>query len=153
MAGKHLTIEEKEMIRECFESGMTIRETAELTGRSTATIKTYRKSLKNQSCATEKPDVPKAPIEETVKKEPEKYIQDLQDDPRWKPGCNIEVSRIVKISGKKTGFRYVFDESEDHIVIRNDLGQEFHVGKCDFTKFIDELSDIEAEIKPCKRTA
>lgn len=41
MAGKHLTIEEKEMIRECFESGMTIRETAELTGRSTATIKLY----------------------------------------------------------------------------------------------------------------
>lgn len=153
MAGKHLTIEEKEMIRECFESGMTIRETAELTGRSTATIKTYRKILKDQSCATEKPDVPKAPIEEAVKKEPEKYIQDLADDPRWKPGCNIEVFRIVKISGKNTGFRYVFDESEDHIVIRNDLGQEFQIDKCGFTGFIDELSDIEAEIKPCKRTA
>lgn len=153
MGAKHLSVDEKEMIRECFESGMTIRETAELTGRSTAAIKMYRKTLKNQSCATEKLDVSRAPIEETVKKEPEKYIQDLADDPRWKPGCNIEVSRIVKITGKKTGFRYVFDESDDHIVIRNDLGQEFQIDKRGFTGFIDELSDIEAEIKPCKRTA
>lgn len=141
MGAKHVSIEEEKQIREGIEAGYSLREIAELVGRSYGTIKCYAKKIRNSE-ASDDAIVTVEPIEDKPK-EPEKYISDFKDDPRWNIGGSISIKRIAKIEGKKTGYRYLISDDNPTLVIRNDAGQEFTVERELLGKFMDELNDID----------
>lgn len=141
MGAKRMTIEEQQQIREGIEAGYSLREIAELVGRSYGTVKIYARKFRNSE-ASDDAIVTVEPIEDEPK-EPEKYISDFKDDPRWNIGGSISIKRIAKIEGKKTGYRYLISDDNPTLVIRNDAGQEFTVERELLGKFMDELNDID----------
>lgn len=142
-----ITIEEKETIRSYIRGGKSVKEIMQLTGRSHQPIYNIRNSMTEE--IEEIPEVKaETPVEvvSTEKPEPvQKMVSDCRDDPRWQ--LNIDIRRIIKIEGKKTGYRYsVSDGPDKDLHIINDLGQEFTMEMRTIEKFIDELIDISIEV-------
>lgn len=153
MGAKRLTDDERKFIEDATREGYSIKQIEDLTGRSHYTIMIIRRNMKMKN-KTDKPEVEvPTPIEETFKIEPEKMIQDVQDDPRWKLGNSISVKRSIKIDGRKTGYRYSVNDDDSRLVIHNDSGNEFVIDAKNLENFIDELIDISAESKNLWKSA
>lgn len=144
---KRLSDDERKVIEDCTREGYSIKQICDLTGRSHFTISDVRKSMKSSDKTNNTEIAIPAPVEETFKIEPEKRIQDVQDDPRWKLGGNINIKRLIRIDGKKTGMRYSVSDDDPKLVIHNDVGNEFTIDVKSLEDFIDELIDISAESK------
>ena len=150
---KHLSDDERKVIEDCTREGYSIKQICDLTGRSHYSISAIRKLMKSSDKTDNTEIAVPAPVEETFKIEPEKRIQDVQDDPRWKLGCNISVKRSIRIDGKKTGWRYSINDDDAKLVVHNDAGNEFVIDAKSLEDFIDELIDISAESKNLWKSA
>ena len=153
MGAKHLTDDERKFIEDATREGYSIKQIADLTGRNMSTISDVRRKMKLINKVNAPEVVVPAPVEETFKIEPEKMIQDVQNDPRWKLGNSISVKRSIKIDGKKTGYRYSVNDDDSRLVIHNDSGNEFVIDAKNLENFIDELIDISAESKNLWKSA
>ena len=143
MGAKHITGEEQKLIKESMKAGYTLKEIAELTGRSYQTIKVYARKFKKEEC--EMANVTNEP-ENDQKKDPETYVWDHRDDPFHK--LHIEIKKHIRITGNETEFRYTVDD--EILVIHNNRGEEMHIEMKIFDDFLDELVDISAEARRAK---
>lgn len=142
--------QDKKDMFEAFESGMSNKEVAELTGWKNATVYQWRKKWKKQKTNETTPAV-----EETVT-EQDKPAEDglsdyakayLADDPAVVHSI-FDVERVVRIKSKKTGILYEMngcDQKELKITLPGGQTLEIEIGL--FDKFVDEGIDVILELR------
>lgn len=147
MPGKRMTTEERQKIFECFDAGMSIRQTSEAVGRCRQTIEYTRRDWKTKK----ELDKLKEAIVEPAVEEPTKENSDyakayLSGDPRW-GNSTLEVKKLIKIESSKTGFTYKrVAGSESITIVMLDNGQSIDVPMKVFEAFTDEVVDVYIEM-------
>ena len=143
--------EEKEMIKNLFREGKTLRQVSQISGRSKASVEKVKASMKDKISA----EINKA--EEVVQENDNRTnpnertgnetIRDYRDPVKYP--FHIDIRTIFKISGDKTGNRYLVDYSDKKnpfMVMRNDEGCEWKMPFEKIESLIDELIDISVEV-------
>lgn len=146
MGARHLTIEERQKIFECFDAGMSLNQTSEAVGRGHSTVACVKRDWK----AKKELDKLNEAIVEPAVEEPTKANSDyakayLSGDPRW-GNSSLEVKKLIKIESSKTGFTYKRVAGSESISITNDNGQSIEVSMKFFEAFTDEVVDVYIEM-------
>ena len=136
--------EERKTIEDHLRSGLSIKETAELTGRGKATVERIRYAMTDKKETVEDAVVEQQTEEVEKTSEPKDTVRDHRDDPRFV--SNISIQMVARIVGNKTGYSYVADFARKILRITNAEGVHFDLDFNMVEKFLDEMIDVSVEV-------
>lgn len=141
-----ITNEEREKIKTMLRSGYTREQIHDATGRSVPMIQKIRNEMKETEAFDPyhkggiiSKDIPVATVDNEVIKDIPKKITSL-----------MVQRKVVRFTGKFTGFNYIVGSDQEELVIRYD-SLEFKVSFDKLERFVTELLDIATETDAIKR--
>ena len=146
-----VTKADKNDMFEGFDSGLTLEEVMELTGRCRSVVCRYKRKWKEERnmiapAIVEEPEVKEEKSEEVLSDYAKAYYA---DDPAF-VRSSFDIKRSIQIRSKKTGILYEMDDTvKDKKVLNITLadGTSFKIELGLFEKFVDEGIDVVLEIK------